>query len=48
MLILIVALAVSALFLSRSPRLAAASEVRSEKEVRAYIDGEPVDSYVKE
>ena len=48
MLILIVALAVSALFLSRPTRLAAASEVRSEKEVRAYIDGEPVDSYVKE
>jgi len=48
MLILIVALAVSALLLSRSPRLAAASEVRSEKEVRAYIDGKPVDSYVKE
>ena len=47
MLILIVALAVSALFLSRSPRLAAASEVRSEKEVRAYIDGKPVDSYVR-
>lgn len=48
MLILIVALAVSALLLTRTPRLAAASEVRTEKEVRAYIDGKPVESYVKE
>lgn len=48
MLILIVALAVSALLLTRTPRLAATSEVRTEKEVRAYIDGKPVESYVKE
>lgn len=48
MMILIVALAVTALLLTRTPRLAGASEVRSEKEVSAYIDGKPVDSYVKE
>ena len=48
MLIMIIALAAVALLLSRPPCLAAASEVRSEKEVRAYIDGKPVDSYVKE
>lgn len=48
MLLLIVMLAVGVLFLTRAPRLADASETRSEKEVRAYIDGKPVDSYVKE
>lgn len=48
MLILIGALVFAALYLTKAPRLAEASEVRSEKEVRAYIDGKPVDSYVKE
>ena len=48
MLILIVALALGTLLLTRTPRLAAASEVRTEKEVRAYIDGKPVDSYVSD
>ena len=48
MLLLIAMLALGALLLTGTPRLADASEVRSEKEVRAYIDGKPVDSYVKE
>ena len=48
MLLLIMVLAIGTLLLTRTPRLAAASEVRTEKEVRAYIDGKPVDSYVKE
>ena len=48
MLILIVMLAIGVLCLNRAPRFAEASEARSEKEVRAYIDGKPVDSYLKE
>ena len=48
MLLLAAMLALGALFLIRTPRLAEASFVRPEKEVRAYIDGKPVDSYVKE
>lgn len=47
-MILIVALVFGALYLTRAPRLAGASEAHSEKEIRAYIDGKPVDSYVKE
>ena len=48
MLLLIAMLALGALLLTGVPRLADASEARSGKEVRAYIDGKPVDSYVKE
>ena len=48
MLILIAALVFAALYITRAPRLAEASEVCPEKEVRAYIDGKPVVSYVKE
>ena len=48
MLLLITMLALGVMFLPRAPRLAEASEVRSENEVRAYIDGKPIDSYVKE
>lgn len=47
-LLWIAMLALGVMFLSRTPRLAEASDVRSQKEVRAYIDGKPVDSYVKE
>ncbi len=48
MLLLIVMLTFGVLFLTRASRLAEASEVRSKNEVRAYIDGKPVDSYMKE
>ena len=48
MLMLIATLVFGVLYLTRVPRLAEVSEVHSEKEVRAYIDGEPVVSYVKE
>ena len=48
MLILIAALLFGALYLTRAPRLVKASEIRPEKKVRAYIDGKPVVSYVKE
>lgn len=48
MLLLIAMLTFGVMLLTRTPRLAEASEGRSEKEVRAYIDGKPVDSYVKE
>ncbi len=48
MLLLITMLALGVMFLPRVPRLTEASEARSENEVRAYIDGKPVDSYVKE
>ncbi len=48
MLLLITLLALGALYLTRSPRLAEASELRSEKQVEAYIDGKRVDSYLKE
>ena len=48
MLLWIAMLALGVMFLSRTPRLAGASDARSEKEVRAYIDGKPVESYVKE
>ena len=48
MLLLIVLAVVGVLYLTRVPRLAGASEACPEKEVRATIDGKPVDSYVKE
>ena len=48
MLVLIVAVAVGMLLLTRTPRLASASEADSRKKVHAYVDGKPVDSYVKE
>ena len=48
MLLLIAMVAIGIYYLTRAPRLAEASEARSEKEVRATIDGKPVDSYVKE
>ena len=48
MLILIAVLVFGALLLTGAPRLAAASEEGPRKKVRAYIDGKPVDSYVKE
>ena len=48
MLLLIAMLTIGVLFLTRVPRLSEVSEMRSEKEVRAYIDGKPVDSYLKE
>ena len=48
MLLLIVMLTFGVLFLTRASRLAEASEIRSKNEVRAYIDGKPVDSYMKE
>ena len=48
MLLLITMLALGVMFLTRAPRLTEAFEARSENEVRAYIDGKPVDSYVKE
>ena len=48
MLLLIAMIALGVFYLSRAPRLAEASEVRPEKEVRAFIDGKPVDSYVQE
>lgn len=48
MLLLIAMIALGVFYLSRAPRLAEASEARPEKEVRAYIDGKPVDSYVQE
>ncbi len=48
MLIMIVAVMLGTLLLTRAPRLAAVAEVDSRKKVRAYVDGKPVDSYVKE
>ncbi len=48
MLILIASLVFGTLLLARTPRLASASEADSQKKVRAYVDGKPVDSYVKE
>ena len=48
MLLLIVMLTFGVLFLTRVSRLAEAPEVRSKNEFRAYIDGKPVDSYMKE
>ena len=48
MLLLIAMLALGVMFLPRAPRLAEASEVRTENEFRAYIDGKPVDLYLKE
>jgi len=41
-------LALGVMFLLRAPRLAEVSEVRSENEFRAYIDGKPFGLYVKE
>ena len=48
MLILIAVIVFGTLLLAGAPRLAAASEADSRKKVRAYVDGKPVDSYVKE
>ena len=48
MLILIAVLVFGVLVLAGTPRLAATSEADSRKKVRAYVDGKPVDSYVKE
>lgn len=48
MLLLIAMIVLGVIYLSRAPRLAEASEARPEKEVRAYIDGKPVDSYMQE
>ena len=47
MLILITALIIGTLLLTRTPRLAA-SRTGSRKKVHADVDGKPVDSYVKE
>ena len=47
MLLLIAMIALGVFYLSRAPRLAEAPDARP-KGVRAYIDGKPVDSYVKE
>ena len=48
MLLLIAMIALGVMLLNRAPRLAEASEARQEREVRAYIDGKLVDSYVQE
>ena len=48
MLLLIVMLTFGVWFLTRVSRLAEAPEARSKNELRAYIDGKPVDSYMKE
>ena len=53
MLILIVALIIGVFLCSRSPRLEGASDARTYMEaakpdVRAYVDGKPVKSYLKE
>ena len=48
MILLIAMFTVGILFLAGAPRLSGGSEIRSENEVRAYIDGKPVDSYLKE
>ncbi len=46
MLLLIVGLIFGVLLYSRHPRLAKADD--SHKAVRAWVDGKPVESYVKE
>ena len=48
MLILIAALVFSAFLLRNSLRLEAPAEKPSDPAVRAYVDGKPVKSYVKE
>ena len=53
MLILIAVLALGALLFSRIPRLEGSPDARTRMEtakpaVRAYVDGKPVKSYVKE
>lgn len=48
MLILIMALVFGTLLFAGAPRLASPPEADSRKKVRAYVDGKPVDSYVKE
>ena len=48
MLILIAALVFGTLLFTRAPRIASASEADPRKKVRAYVDGKPVDSYIKE
>ena len=48
MLLWIAALVIGVLLFRNSLRLEGASGVNSEKTVRAYVDGKPVDSYVKE
>jgi hypothetical protein len=47
MLILIAVVAFCAFLYARVPRLEGASEAPAEKKVRAYVDGKPVQSYVK-
>ena len=48
MLLLMAVITFGVFLLIGGPRLSEVSEMRSEKEVRAYIDGKPVDSYLKE
>ncbi len=53
MLLLIVAVIFGVFLVSRSPRLEGASDVRAYVEgkkpvVRAYVDGKPVKTYLKE
>ena len=48
MLILIGILVFSAFLYRKSLRLEGAAETNQDLSVRAYVDGKPVDSYVKE
>ena len=48
MLLLIAALVLGVFLYSRNPRLEQAPESGREKAVRAYVDGKPVKSYLKE
>ena len=51
MLLLIVALVAGVMLFSRNMRLEGASDVRAQAEAetgRAYVDGKPVKSYLKE
>ena len=48
MLILFMALVLGTLLFTGAPRLDSASEGASRKKVRAYVDGKPVDSYIRE
>lgn len=48
MLFLIAALAVGLFFYSRAPRLEGATHEATQKAVRAYVDGKPVKSYLRE
>jgi len=52
MLILLAVLAIGVFLFSRAPRLERASEMNTEitarPAVRAYVDGKPVKSYLKE